>query len=248
MVTTRADSYRPPVMGSMHVISAGHYLAATAGYRILEQGGNAIDAGVAAGIAINVVLPEMSSFGGVAPIMVYRSEDGRVETISGLGRWPRAASIEYFVQNRGGDMPAGIDRVVVPAAAGAWLTALEEHGTMTFEQVVTPALELARDGFPLHETGAAAYRKLADAFERWPSTAAVFAPEGRPPTFGDRLVQPALARTFERLVDAERTASTGGREAGIAAARELFYRGEIAQEVVDFVRGQGGLLKTFSPG
>ena len=116
MATTRSDSWRPPVMGATHAISAGHYLAAAAGYRILEQDGNATDAGVAAGIALNVVLPEMCGFGGVAPIMAYRSQDERVETISGLGRWPRAASVEYFMQNRGGDMPAGIERVVVPAA------------------------------------------------------------------------------------------------------------------------------------
>ena len=242
MVTTRLDSYRPPVMGTTHVISAGHYLAAAAGYRILEQGGNAIDAGVAAGIALNVVLPEMTGFGGVAPIIIYNSRDRRVETISGLGRWPRAASVDFFVRNRGGDMPPGIDRVVVPAAAGAWLTALESHGTMTFGQVVRPALELARDGFPVHQTGAKANRSLKDTFERWPSTAAVFAPDGEPLGFGDRLVQPALARTFERLIEAERAAPTDGREAGIAAARELFYCGEIGEEIVDFVRQEGGLL------
>jgi len=229
-------------MGTTHMIAAGHYLATVAGYRILEQGGNAIDAGVSAGIALNVVQPEMTSFGGVAPIMIYNSRDRAVETISGLGRWPRAASVEHFVRNRGGDMPPGVDRVVVPAAAGAWLTALEEHGTMSFEQVTAPARELAHDGFPVHQTGASAYRSLSDTLERWPSTATVFAPGGTPLGFGDRLVQPMLARTFDRMADAERAASRGGREAGIAAAREFFYRGEIAQELVAFLRQEGSLL------
>lgn len=241
-VHSMAGSHRPPIMGSKHVVASGHYLASAAGYRILEQGGNAIDAGVATGIVINVVLPDMTSFGGVAPIIIYSARDEKVETISGLGRWPRSASIEHFVKNRGGDMPPGVERVVVPAAAGAWMTALEEHGTMSFEQVVTPALELALDGFPLHYTGAMAYEGLADVFDKWPSTGDVFAPNGRPVGFGELLVQPALAHTFERLIEVERAAAGRGREGAIAAARDFFYRGEIAQEIVAFVRDGGGFL------
>ena len=82
------NSYRPPVMGVTHMVSAGHYLGASAGYRILEQGGNAIDAGVASGIVINVTLPHATNFGGVAPIIVYIAESDNVSTISGLGTWP----------------------------------------------------------------------------------------------------------------------------------------------------------------
>ena len=96
-MTLGLTSYRPPVMGVTHMISAGHYLAASAGYRILEQGGNAIDAGVASGIAINVTLPHATNFGGVAPIMIYMAESDEVSTISGLGRWPQTANIEHFV-------------------------------------------------------------------------------------------------------------------------------------------------------
>ena len=163
MVATRTGSQRPLIMGTTHAVSSGHYLASAAGYRILEQGGNATDAGVAGGIAINVLLPDMTSFGGVAPIMIYDSSSDDVSTISGLGRWPRAASADYF-NGRGGDIPIGVGRVVVPAAAAAWLTALEEHGTMSFEQVVTPSLELARDGFPMHFTGAKSLEQLTEQF------------------------------------------------------------------------------------
>ena len=137
------SSYRPPIMGITHVVSAGQYLAAAAGYRILEQGGNAVDAGVASGIVINVTLPENTSFGGVAPIMVYMAGMDEPVTISGLGRWPRAATIEHFHEKHNSQIPLGVDRSVVPAAPDAWLTALELYGTMTFEQVVTPALEIA---------------------------------------------------------------------------------------------------------
>ncbi|HIC35318.1 MAG TPA: hypothetical protein EYO78_10955, partial [Gammaproteobacteria bacterium] len=113
-------AHRPTIMGTTHMVCAGHNLAAAAGYRILEEGGNAIDAGVAAGIAINVVLPENTNFGGVAPIMVYLAETNSIVTISGLGRWPRAASIDYFNQKHdgrrlflpeGGDLLRGVTDV-----------------------------------------------------------------------------------------------------------------------------------------
>ena len=91
-MTSATTTTRPAIRGVTHMISAGHSLAAAAGYRILEQGGNAIDAGVASGIVINTVLPENTSFGGVAPIMIYDAASDSVVTISGLGRWPRKAS------------------------------------------------------------------------------------------------------------------------------------------------------------
>ena len=93
-MTTQTATYRPPVRGMTHMVSAGHYLAASAGYRILEQGGNAIDAGVASGIVINVTLPNATNFGGVAPIMVYMADTDETKTISGLGRWPKKTSID----------------------------------------------------------------------------------------------------------------------------------------------------------
>ena len=143
------SSSRPPIMGVTHMVCAGHYLAAAAGYRILEEGGNAVDAGVAAGIAINVVLPENTNFAGVAPIMLYLAETGAVVTISGLGRWPARASVDYFQRFCNGQIPTGIRRAVVPGAPDAWLSALERYGTLPLELVVTPALELAREGYPL---------------------------------------------------------------------------------------------------
>ena len=93
------SSTRPQIMGATHMVSTGHYLASAAGYRILENGGNAIDAGVASGIAINVVKPLATNFGGVAPIIIYHASSNKTVTISGLGRWPKAASIKYFEDN-----------------------------------------------------------------------------------------------------------------------------------------------------
>lgn len=242
MTTTGIPSFRPTLMGSTHAVSTGHYLATAAGYQILEQGGNATDAGVAAGISLNVVLPSSTSFGGVAPILIYSAHQNRVESISGLGRWPRAASREHFVKNRNGTIPQGVERMVVPAAASAWMTALIEHGTMSFEQVVTPALGYARDGIAVGDVLAKSMASFAAQAEQWPTRTEAFTHDGRFPRLGERLVQPALARTFERLIEVERRNNSLSREQAIEATQNFFYKEEIAQEIVAFVQSNGGFL------
>lgn len=233
-------SYRPSVSGVTHMVSSGHYLAAAAGYRILEQGGNAVDAGVASGIAINVTLPHMTGFGGVAPIIIYTAETDEVVTVSGLGRWPRSVSLELF-RNTYGEIPPGIPRSVVPSACDAWLTALELFGTMSFEQVVTPALDLTENGFPISHRLAAAISGSKTELGSSPESMAAFMPDGKPPAVGDTLRRTGLARVFRWMIDAERGAS-GGRECGVRAARALFYEGEVAERMVSFCQEQGGYL------
>ncbi len=153
---------RQSVMGRHWAVAAGHPLAAEAGARLLEAGGNAVDAGVAAGLALGVVHNDMVSLAGVAPIMYAPARSGEVTTIDGLGTWPRLASIEFFRERCGGDLPPGILRTVVPAAPDAWLTALERWGTKSFPEVATPAFELARDGFPVSPFTALVVREDAD--------------------------------------------------------------------------------------
>ena len=242
-------SYRPLMTGTTHMASTGHYLATAVSYGILEQGGNAIDAGVAAGLTLNVVLPQYTSLGGVAPIMVHHAQRNEIKSISGLGRWPQAASIDYFNDNHGGELPPGVLRTVTPAAADGWLTALKLYGTMTFEQVATPAMEIAERGFPIPETLHRALVKEADNLIhdegediKWPSTLAVFYQNGKALATGDLLVQPVLARTFRRMIDVERDNAGRGREEAIQATRAFFYQGEIAEQMVEFVQEQGGLL------
>ena len=196
-MVTGLTTYRPLVGGVHHVVASGHQLAAAAAYRILESGGNAIDAGVASGLALDVVQPQYTSLGGVAPIILHHAERNETVTISGLGRWPKAASIELFQQRYNGEMPQGIPRTVTPAAADAWLTALKLYGTMSFEQVVTPALELADEGFRvsrvLHEdlTGFGNVETMLS----WSATRETFFPDGHPLEAGKVLVQPDLANT-----------------------------------------------------
>lgn len=230
---------RPPIRSHGYLISTDHYLATMAGLRILDQGGNAADAGVAAGICLNVVVPESANFGGVAPIIFGPASGGPVETISGLGRWPKAANIDYFQRQFGGDMPRGIPRTVTPAAPDAWLSALARWGTMTFEEVVQPALELAQNGRPMDERF---HQALQDpSMQAYESTAATFLPQGAPTPIGGLFQQPDLASTFHRMIESERDGA-GGRRKGIRAARDLIYRGEIAREIAEFHAGAGGLL------
>ena len=242
-------SYRPLITGTTHMAATGHYLATAASYRILEQGGNATDAGVAAGLTLNVTLPQYTSLGGVAPIIVHDAAKSETVSISGLGRWPQAASIDYFNRNHDGKLPPGVLRTVTPAAADGWLTALKLYGTMTFEQVVTPALEIAEGGFPIPESLHRALVREADKLVhdegedvKWPSTVAVFFRDGKPLGIGDVLVQKDLGQTFRRLIEVERSNAGQGREAAIQAARDFFYKGDIADEMVNFIQQEGGLL------
>ena len=223
------------------MVSAGHYLAAAAGYRILEEGGNAIDAGVASGIAINVTLPDMTNFAGVAPIILYLSDTREVVTISGLGRWPQSVSLELF-RDTFGDIPPGVPRTVVPSACDAWLTALERYGTMTFEQVVGPALELSEGGFPIPHWLAGSLEGLQAHVAEWPESAAVWAPRGTLLGVGDRLVRDGLASVFRKMIDAERASASQGRQKAIRAARDLFYKGEVAERMVRHCQENGGYL------
>ena len=138
-------SHRPTIYGTRHAVSAGHYLAAAASFAILEAGGNAIDAGCAAGIALGVLQPDLVNVAGVAPIMI-RLADGTVESIAGLGWWPKKLPADLFMREHGGRIPDGVLRTVVPAAPDAWITALRRHGTMRFADVAAPRYPLRRRG------------------------------------------------------------------------------------------------------
>ena len=233
---------RPELRARLHAISSGHYLATQAGMRILDEGGNAVDAGVAAGICLGILLSDFVSFAGVAPIIVYDAHAGQVHTVAGVGHWPAMATLERFRQRWGGDMPEGIPRTVVPAAPDAWITALRRWGTRSFAEVARPAIALALDGFPMYELMAMRIARAAEQLARWPSSAALFLPSGRSPRPGERFRQPEAGRTLERMAGAEARAAHAGRDAGLQAARDEFYRGETAERIARFMAEEGGLL------
>src|SRR5205085_3981797 len=240
-----APAHRPTAtvqaIGTRWAISAGHPLAAEAGARVLAGGGNAIDAGVAAGITLGVVHPDMVSVAGVAPILVHVARTGETLQVSGVGPYPRVSSREYFMTRHGGQIPPGLARTVVPAAPDAWCTALERWGTMSFADAAAAATEHAARGFPVSAFSAYQMGSNVEKYKRWPSSVALYLRDGRAYRMGEVLVQKELADTLARMAGAEKRAG-GSRAAGIRAARDEFYRGETAKRIAEFHRAEKGPL------
>jgi gamma-glutamyltranspeptidase / glutathione hydrolase len=209
---------------------------------VLKAGGNVVDAGVAAGIALGVVHSDQVHFSGVAPMVIHLAERNETVTIAGLGGWPRAARLETFVEQHGGAIPYGVLRTVVPAAPDAWILALERYGTLSFGDVAAAAIRYAREGFTMHPVMAHFIDRYADGYRRWPANAAIWLPGGRPPREGELFVQADLARSIQFMADEERAASRHGRAAGLQAARDAFYRGDLATAMVRYHRDNGGWL------
>jgi gamma-glutamyltranspeptidase / glutathione hydrolase len=237
-----SQAMRPDIQATRHVVAAGHYMAAQAAMQILEGGGNAVDAGVAAGIATGVLESEFVSFAGVAPIILYMAKTRKLVTISGLGVWPKAISSDYFQKNHGGKIPRGIPRSIVPSAPDAWITALEKFGTMSFGEVAAAAIRFARDGFPMYPTMAGLLEEKKDLYKDWPSSAAVYLKNGEVPEVGKLFVQDDLGKSIQYMADQEATRSKNGRAEGLQAARDAFYRGDITAAILKFHGENGGLL------
>ena len=180
------------------------------------------------GIALGVVQPEYVNFAGVAPIIIYSAADDRVFTIPGLGPWPKAIERDFFKKHHGGKIPQGILRTVVPAAPDAWITALERFGTMSFGEVAASAIGFAHDGFPVYPLMSEIITEHEAEYRMFPSSVAIYLPQDRPPRTGEIFVQKELAATMQYMADQEAAARHRGREAGLAAARDAFYRGDIA--------------------
>jgi gamma-glutamyltranspeptidase/glutathione hydrolase len=243
LIQRRADgSNGRLVQGSRHMVSAGHSAAATAALLVLEAGGNAVDAGVAAGLVLGVVQSDIVNIAGVAPIMIRNGASGQVITIDGLGLWPQAASANFFREQHGGAIPKGLLRTVTPAAPAAWLKALELFGTMSFADVAQHAIRLAAEGFPVHPTMTDFVTKYAGDYAAYPENARLFLPNRNPVAVGSRMIQYDLAATLTYMADEERTAASQGRVAGLRAAHAAFYRGDIARRIVDYHAANGGWL------
>lgn len=241
--TSGITSYRPVISARRHVVSAGHYLAAHAGFAVLEAGGNAIDAGVAAGIALGVLQSDLVNVAGVAPMILYHAESRKVFTVSGLGVWPKLVTSDYFAKNHGGKIPRGLLRTVVPAAPDAWIQALQRWGTMSFGEVAAASVRFAKDGFAAHPLLCETITTHRKGYEEWPSNRAIYLPNGRPPKVGEVFVQSDLAKTLQYMIDQEKAAAGKGREAGLEAARAAFYTGDIARTIVAYHEANGGLLR-----
>jgi gamma-glutamyltranspeptidase/glutathione hydrolase len=231
---------RPAVMGPSAGISTGHPLTTAAAFQILIKGGNAFDAGAATLLAGGVLEQDLYSLGGEALVLVYPKKENKVTSIVGQGWAPEAISIDWY-KSRNKDLNgSGLDPAVVPGAIHATLTLLERWGTMSFEDVAAPAIEYAEKGFPLRNSTAEAIQRQARFFQKWPDNQKFwYKADGSLYKPGETVKLPALARTLRRMVEAERAAKSKGRAAGILAARDLFYKGALAREMVAFLKKNG---------
>jgi gamma-glutamyltranspeptidase/glutathione hydrolase len=258
LTTTSADTFRPVVRGKRGAVAGGSPLSVEAGLRILQRGGNSVDAGVATILAASVIEFSHFSFGGEVPILI-KLKGQKVVVIEGMGQAPMKATREFFVNRfqdgtgqttqpgarRGGMIPStGPLSATVPAILDACVTALDQFGTKTLAEVMEPAIQLA-DGFPIDELRVQYIRTRAPIFSQWPDAKRVFLPGGEIPKPGDIFVQADLARTLREIVRAEQLASKGARNkrhVGLMAGRDYFYRGPIARRIGDYMQANGGLL------
>ena len=244
---TDNTTFYPRLFGRRGAIACEHYSATLAGIEMLRQGGNAVDAACAAALVEGVVNPQMHTIGGELPILISAPGSAEVVCINGNMAAPGRATPQAFRDRGHNQIPAeGVLAAGVPGALGAIVEALSRFGRLRFQDVAAPATELARNGFPAH-AGLIRQHKSgiadnAEKFANWPGTAAIYLPEGRVPREGELLRNPAVANMYGYLSKAEK-ASAGDRKAGLRAVFDAFYRGDVAAEIVRFVKDKGGLLE-----
>ncbi len=228
---------RPELLGTFGVVSSTHWLASAAGMAMLEAGGNAFDAAVAAGMTLQIAEPHLNGAGGDMPALIHRADTGENHVICGQGTAPGGATIAHY-KGLGLDLVpgTGLLATVVPGAFDAWMLMLRDHGTMTMEEVFAPAMGYAINGAPMVGRVGETISTVREMFEtEWPTSAAVYLPNGKIPAPGSLLGNPKLAETWQRLID-EGKAAGGDRIAQIDAARDAFYEGFVAEAIDKFCR------------
>ena len=240
----RTSTMRPVVRGRMHAAASMKPEASRAAERILQAGGNAFDAAVAGQAVLGIVDAASNGVGSDAVILIWDAKARQVVSINAEGTAPKLATIEWYQKNLGGKLPESDTLLsgTVPGVVDAWYTLLDRWGTMTFAQVLQPAIEMAEGGFPIGERMAGAIassRKL----KKYPSSVKVYYPGGAAPKAGDIFKNPDLGRTLRKLVEAEKEQTGKGRHEALKAARDRFYKGDIARAMAKFSEEQGGLFR-----
>jgi len=226
---------RPEIFGSVGVVTSTHWLASSAGMAMIEQGGNAFDAAVAAAFVLQVVQPHLVGPGGDVPIIFHSARTGKTEVICGQAPAPARATIEHYRSEGLSLIPGnGLLATVIPGAFDAWMLLLRDHGVLPLRIVLEPAIHYAGRGHPVLPAVSATIARLKPFYEReWPSSAALYAPSGAVPAAGSNFRNEPLAATWTRiLAEAE---SVAGREAQVEKARHAFYRGFVAEEIARFL-------------
>ena len=228
---------RPELKGTFGMVASTHWLATAAGMAVLERGGNAFDAAVAAGFTLQVVEPHLNGPGGDLPAVFWSTERGEPLVLCAQGVSPAAATIERY-RELGHELVPGVGLLAacVPGAFDGWLTLLEQFGTWRLADVLEFAIGYAEDGYPLIPAIAFTIEKVEGLLREWPASAELYLPPPRP---GELFRNRQLAATYRRLVDE----STGGtREQELERARAHFYEGFVAEAIDRFSREHGGLI------
>ncbi len=226
---------RPELAGTFGMVASTHWLASAAGMAVLEKGGNAFDAAVAAGFTLQVVEPHLNGPGGEVPVIGHDARRGETFVVCGQGTAPSAATVEAYTDLGLDLVPgSGLLAATVPGAFGGWLLLLREYGTLRLRDVLSYAIGYAESGYPLVRNISLAIAGVADLFrDYWHSSAEVYLPGGGVPAPGSRFANPALAATFQRVL-AEAEAASDDRDEQIEAARRAWYDGFVAEEIGKF--------------
>jgi gamma-glutamyltranspeptidase/glutathione hydrolase len=227
---------RPELSGTFGMVASTHWLASAAGMAVLEHGGNAFDAAVAAGLVLQVTEPHLNGLGGEVPVIAHHAGRGETFVLCGQGTAPAAATLEAFA-GLGLDLVpgSGLLAACVPGAFGAWMLLLREYGTLRLRDVMGYAIGYASRGYPLIPAISWGIASVAELFrDHWPSSAEVYLPGGHVPAPGSLFANPALAATYQRILDEAETASAD-RDEQIAAARRVYYEGFVAETIAAYV-------------
>jgi gamma-glutamyltranspeptidase/glutathione hydrolase len=241
----RAPTTRPVVRGRSGAAASMKPEATMAAERILREGGNAFDAAVGGQAVLGLVDAASNGVGSDAELLVYVAATKKVVSLNAEGTAPKLATIEWYRKNQGGKIPSSDTLLsgTVPGTVDAWYTLLDRWGTMTFAQVLAPAIEMADKGFPLSDRLASnitGSKKL----HQYPSSERVYFPDGKKGWKGGEIfTNRDLAATLRKLVEAERENASKGRHAALKAARDRFYKGDIAREMATFSAENGGLFR-----
>ncbi len=229
---------RPEIAGTNGMACSTHWIGSQVAMAVLERGGNAFDAAAAAGFTLQVAEPHLNGPGGDVPIIIHYAATGRQHVICGQGPAPQAATIDAFRKLELDLVPAtGLLPAVVPGSFDAWCLMLRDFGTWEIADVLAYAISYALRGIPVLPAISEAIAGVRMLFDQhWPSSAAVFLPNGNIPKPGSLLAQPALAATWERILRETRRAPN--RDARIDAARRAWYNGFIAEAVDHFYSTQ----------
>ena len=240
----------PPVRGIHEMVGAANNFEVEAGYRILTQGGNAVDAGVASVLAASVTELNRFGIGGEMPLIVKMAGQTPM-VISGVGVAPAKATVEFYAKRSpepwedSARMPPvpmqGILSAITPGVFDGLILALDKYGTKSFAEVAQPAIEYAEQGFPMLEEFGGMLHSYQRILALWPDSVKFFYPQGVPTNRGDIFREPTLAHTFKELVAAEKKAH-GKRADKLRAVRDLFYKGSIAHRIADANQKYNGLI------